>query len=411
MTDHQSPALRNWYWKRLSRHWRNRDTFSPSSNLYVLQGPPSEEDAYDEEEREGEAQLLIIQTLQLQLHNHLKAIDISRKAKRVQKLRMFVESDSLADRDMEAKLSAMEPLINELLDAATELPDLDELTELIGQVHLTYRKFMKYVLRATLVKDSDPTTSHPDTRKQPPYRLPKMDMPTFEGDPKLWRRFWERFSQRLSMHPDLPASEKIAQLEQAIEPPAGRALISALPAGRALISAPEGVEEEYLASVAALNQRYDQPHKIYRTHVYAAYELSTPKTRNGLYVLATTAQDIMNGIGGMDADSVIVAALERGLHKDTMSDWTAHLANTGKDPTMKTFLAFILKKAAELDEEDTPCRIPATSSIQPYTAPPRTYNPGRKPPRETVLYSREQGSCKHCNDANHVLFQCPELKS
>ena len=210
--------------------------------LYVLQGRPSEEDTYDEEEREGEAQLLIIQTLQLQLHNHLKAIDISSKAKRVQqKLRMFVESDSLADRDMEAKLSAMEPLIDELLDAVTELPDLDELTELIGQVHLTYRKFKKDVLRATPVKDADPTTSHPDARKQPLYRLPKTDMPTFEGDPKLWRRFWERFSQRLSMHPDLPAS-----LEQAIKPPAGRALINT----------PEGVEEEYLASVAALKQNH-----------------------------------------------------------------------------------------------------------------------------------------------------------
>ena len=91
-----------------------------------------------------------------------------------------------------------------------------------------------------------------------------------------------------------------------------------------------------------------------------------------------------------------------------MSDWTAHLANMGKDPTMKTFL---VKKAAELDEEDTPRRTTATSSKQPYTAPPRTYNPGRKPPRATVLYTREQGSCKLCNDANHVLFQCPELKS
>ena len=67
----------------------------------------------------------------------------------------------------------------------------------------------------------------------------------------------------------------------------------------------------------------------------------------------------MNGIGaygGMDAGSVIVAALERGFHKETMLDWTAHLANMGKDPTMKIFLAFILKKAAELDEEDTPLR-------------------------------------------------------
>ena len=56
----------------------------------------------------------------------------------------------------------------------------------------------------------------------------KRDMPIFEGEPKLWRKFWERFTQRLSMDPDLPASEKIAQLEQAIKPADGRALIRAV---------------------------------------------------------------------------------------------------------------------------------------------------------------------------------------
>ena len=49
---------------------------------------------------------------------------------------MIIDSDSLADRDMEARISAMEPIFDELLDAATELPDHNELNELISQVHL-----------------------------------------------------------------------------------------------------------------------------------------------------------------------------------------------------------------------------------------------------------------------------------
>ena len=150
---------------------------------------------------------------------------------------MFVDSDSLADRDMEAKLQSMEGLMDEVLDAGTELPELIELTELIGQVHLSYRRFTKDVLRATPVKIADTglTTHRSSDSHRPLYSLPKTDMPTYDGDPKAWRKFWEQFTQRLSMYPDLPASKKIAQLEQAIKPLDGKALISA----------PKGTEKEY----------------------------------------------------------------------------------------------------------------------------------------------------------------------
>ncbi len=84
-----------------------------------------------------------------------------------------------------------------------------------------------HILQVTPDKTVDLTKVKDPVDIKPLYRLPKTDMPAFEGDPKLWRRFWERFSQRLSMYPDLPASEKIAQLEQAIKPLEGKALISA----------------------------------------------------------------------------------------------------------------------------------------------------------------------------------------
>ena len=366
----------------------------------------TDDNMYEEEEKEGDAQVLIIQDLRQRLHNHLKSIDISSKAKRVRlKLKMFVDSDSLADRDMEAKLQAMEPLIDELLDALTALPDLDELNDLVSEVHLTYRKFTKDVLRATPVKDKDTVVaSHHCSAKKPLYSLPKTEMPIFDGDPKLWRKFWERFNQRLSMHPDLPASEKIAQLEQAVKPSDGKALISA----------PKGTEEEYLAAVAALKQRYDQPRKIYRTYVQEAFEHTTPHTRRGLYTLSTRLQDTMNGMelyGGMDAGSVIVAASEKGLARKTMAEWTAHLAKEKLDPTMKNFQEFLIRKAEELDEEDTIHKTSAAPARSQHAAQPRTYNPGRRPPRATVLYTRESSGCKLCNDMTHVLFQCPDFKN
>ena len=71
--------------------------------------------------------------------------------------------------------------MDEVLDAGTELPELTELTELIGHVHLSYRKFTKDVLRATPVEIADAglTTHRSSDSHRPLYRLPKTDMPTY----------------------------------------------------------------------------------------------------------------------------------------------------------------------------------------------------------------------------------------
>ena len=108
----------------------------------------------------------------------------------------------------------MEPYIDELLDVSAELSEIKEITSLIKEVHLSYRQFTKEALRALPVKEPE---SSKDVRSPSvqQYKLPKTDMPVFEGDPKLWCRFWEWLNQRISMYPGIPAAEKIAQLEQA----------------------------------------------------------------------------------------------------------------------------------------------------------------------------------------------------
>ena len=233
------------------------------------------------------------------------------------------------------------------LAARSSLPDMDELNAQIREVHLSYRQFTKELLRATPDDQSDKgadidgSQSKSSRDSRPLYSLPKTDMPTFEGDPKQWRKFWERFNPRLSMHPDLPASEKIAQLEQAIKPPDGRDMISAS----------KGTEEEYLACVKSLEQRYDQPKKIYRSYVHETYDHSTPHTRRGLYTLDSRLQDAMNGLalyGGVNAGSIMVAAAEKGLSKRTMSERMAYTAREKVTPTMDAFRQFIRQKAEEL---------------------------------------------------------------
>ena len=122
----------------------------------------------------------------------------------------------------------------------------------------------------------------------------------------------------------------------------------------------------------------------------------------------------MNGLelyGGMDAGSVMVAAAEKGLAKKAMAEWTAYPAKGKASSTMETLREFLLQKAEELDEEDTTSKTPV-ATFKHSAAPSKPYNPGRKPARNAVLYTKEfTASCKMCNDAHHVLYQCSQFKS
>ena len=108
----------------------------------------------------------------------------------------------------------------------------------------------------------------------------------------------------------------------------------------------------------------------------------------------------------------MVAVAERGLAKRAMSEWTAYLSKEKAAPTMTTIRTFLLQKAEELDDGDTVTKTPVTSSKPHSTPPSRTYNPGRKMLRNPTFHTKEATSgCKLCEDAFHVLFQCPEFRN
>ena len=215
-------------------------------------------------------------------------MDALLQVKRLRKcLEGFQKSDSLADIDMLDNLQKMDPVIDELLESEASLPEMDNLSRQIQEVQLLYRKHTKEALRSRPDKSPLADGSRPADhgRSKPLYGLPKTAVPTFEGEPKMWHKFWERFTLRLAMHPDLPTSEKIAQLEQEIKPADGKALISA----------PKGTEAEYKECVRNLEQRYDQPRKIYRAYVHEVIEHVTLHNHQGLYTLDAMLQEAGNG--------------------------------------------------------------------------------------------------------------------
>ena len=100
-------------------------------------------------------------------------------------------------------------------------------------------------------------------------RLPKMDVPTFDGDILNWRSFWEQFFISVHDRSDLADAEKLVSLQQAIKDGSAKQAIEGL----------SHSGDHYPEAVSSLRARYDHPRIIHQTHVKKI--LNTPPVKDG----------------------------------------------------------------------------------------------------------------------------------
>ena len=119
--------------------------------LQVMHDDTAEGLTEDELKEEQERETLHFATLAVRewLLDKITALDTLVKVKRLRKrLEAFQKSDSLADIDILDKLQKMDPIIDELLESKASLPDMEELSQQIQEVHLLYRQLTKEAIRS-----------------------------------------------------------------------------------------------------------------------------------------------------------------------------------------------------------------------------------------------------------------------
>ena len=80
-------------------------------------------------------------------------------------------------------------------------------------------------------------------------RLPKLDVPTFNGELLHWQTFWERFCITIHERSDISATEKLVYLRHAIKDGIAKSTIEGLSYSC----------EHYNKAVECLKSRYIQP--------------------------------------------------------------------------------------------------------------------------------------------------------
>lgn len=151
-------------------------------------------------------------------------------------------------------------------------------------------------------------------------KLPKLDVPVFNGNILNWTTFWEQFCISVHDRSTLSQAEKFVYLQQALSKGTAKSSIDGL--------AQSG--ENYSEAVACLKARYNRPRLIHKAHVKMILDAAPLKDGNGkeLRVLHDTVQQHVRALKSMGYEpsgSFITSAIELKLDETTIFEWQSHV--------------------------------------------------------------------------------------
>ena len=216
-----------------------------------------------------------------------------------------------------------------------DLEDDDELVVLhsrleklhFGSAHLLRKQLNRHSTRPT-------TESTPDTKGA---KLPKLDVPAFDGDVLHWKQFWEQFKVSVHDRSSLSNTEKLVYLQQAIKSGSAKSAIEGL----------SHTGDNYEEAIDSLKSRYNRPRLIHRSHVRKIVEAASLKDGSGkeLRRLHDVIQQHLRALKSMGLEpdsSFITSMIELKLDPGTMFEWQKHTQDLVEDvPGCQDLIQFL----------------------------------------------------------------------
>ena len=227
-------------------------------------------------------------------------------------------------------------------------------------------------------------------------KLPKLDVPTFDGDILHWRTFWEQFCIAIHDRPHLSNAEKLAYLRHSLKDGTAKSTIEGLSRSG----------DHYPEAVKCLEARYNRPKLIHQAHVKKIVEIPALKDGSGreLRRLHDNAQQHIRALKAMGHEpdgTFITSFLQLKLDQTTLFEWQKHDQGSTDVSHYQSLLDFIDLRAQ------------ASETLTPEQRKPHRSDPQRKHPpfRSAAFTAGVNGNCVVCKTEKHALFTCPEFKS
>ena len=274
--------------------------------------------------------------------------------------------------------------------AAEDIGDDDELftTHSVAERQLST---LSHKIKSVTPADA-PT---PPTTEGTGVKLPKLDVPLFDGNIIHWKQFWDQFTIAVHSKTALSNAEKTVYLQHAIKDGSARNAIEG--------SSHSG--DNYAEAVECLKSRYDRPRLIQRTHVQLI--LDTPPLKEGsgreLRRLHDTVQQHVRALKTLGCDlpgQFITSMIELKLDTDTLFEWQKHTQAEAEVPHYQELLDFIDIRA---QASEASCTVSKKSTPSP-----------RKPASRVAAHATTQdtnNSCPVCITEKHPLYVCTKFKA
>ena len=292
------------------------------------------------------------------------------------------------------------------------------------------------------------TTEHTRDMYQTYTRLPKLPLPTFDGNPLHWQMFWDSFTAAVHSNPCLTPVQKLNYLRAQLHGDAAR-VIGDFPLS----------DSNYPHCVTLLRERFGQQYKLVDAHMEALLNVSPPS--NSLTSLQAFYDTIQNHIRALSAlgkqsDSygpLLTTVILGKLPSDTKirmardhydSEWTIHelldsvlkeiriyeagqqsgrkiaISRTSPLPTTSSFHAGT-QRAPHTRTTDSICAFckgtHRTNSCTSVTSPKERLSIVKSAglcfnclARHKVSQCTSKFSCRHCNKKHHTSL-CHTLSS
>ena len=322
---------------------------------------------------------------------------LSRRMSRLQnglaRIRGFVEDSSVAPHVI---LQCQEEAADFRRDLATLYDELiandveedDELSCAHSALELELSEVASRV-KGLLTVPTRETPSASALSDGPGVRLPKLDVPTFDGDIIHWKQFWDQFTVSVHERTNISNAEKIVYLQHALKDGSAKNAIEGL----------SHSGDNYEEAVKCLEARFNRPRLIHRTHVQMIIDVPALKEGNGkeLRRLHDNLQQHLRALKTLGCElpgKFITSVIELKLDTGTLFEWQKHSQSSTDVPDYQELLDFIDLRAQASETSSTLTR--------------------KKPPSRVTTHATTAATpsnCVVCKTVKHPLYTCAVFKA
>ena len=219
-------------------------------------------------------------------------------------------------------------------------------------------------------------------------KLPRIEIPSFDGNILNWRLFWEQFESAIHSQSHLSNSDKLTYLREALKSGPAKSVVVGL----------TQTSDNYEEAIKCLKKCYDRPRVLHQAHVRKIQEAFPLKTGSGqelrrLHDHLSQHIRALKASEDYDIDTYLTAAIEMKLDEGTKLLWTQHSSKSEKTPPCEEILEFLDTQARHYESVAHSGRsISKTTTKAAYT-------------------TRPENTCVACKQENHPLNTCVKFQN